>query len=302
MQVGQIRFRKRDKTMRTTLSKLQFRTSLSVIAMVWASAAVAQESVPPPSPSAGVAQSKADKGAAAAPADSNEEITVTGWRLRQLDIATSTASRLGLSIRDTPATIDQIGADEILTRGFRTVEEATVSLPGVISGGSPGDPSLFSMRGFTGEQIEILHNGLYLGPANMINRPGNTFNIESIDVLKGPASVLYGQGAIGGAVNIVNKSPDFKANSLQVLVSYASFQTVSAGLGGNAIFNDNLAARLDVSYHRTDGYVENAGSNSFNATGALLFKPQDNLSIELSVDYLKDNLSTYYGTPLVPAS
>lgn len=72
-------------------------------------------------------------------AASNEEITVTGWRVRELDKATSTSSRLGLSIRETPATIDQIGADEILTRGFRTVEEATVSLPGVISGGSPGD-------------------------------------------------------------------------------------------------------------------------------------------------------------------
>ncbi|MGC6751839.1 TonB-dependent receptor plug domain-containing protein, partial [Escherichia coli] len=78
-------------------------------------------------------------------------------------------SRLDLSIRDTPATLDRIGSDEMLTRGFRTVEEATDSLPGITSGGSPGDPSLFSMRGFTGEQITILHNGLYLGPANMTN-------------------------------------------------------------------------------------------------------------------------------------
>lgn len=231
-----------------------------------------------------------------------EEITVTGWRLRQLDVATPTASRLGLSIRETPATIDQIGADEILTRGFRTVEEATVSLPGVTSGGSPGDPSLFSMRGFTGEQITVLHNGLYLGPANMINRAGNTFNIASIDVLKGPASVLYGQGAIGGAVNIVNKSPDFTADSLQALASYASFDTASVGLGGNQRFGDTLAARADVSYHRTDGFVDRAGSTSFNATGAVLFKPRDTLSIAFSVDYLKDTLSTYFGTPLVPAS
>ncbi|MEG3126032.1 TonB-dependent receptor [Sphingomonas sp. GB1N7] len=276
--------------MRATLSKQNIRTSLSVIAFVWASAAAAQDAPPKPAPTADTTQTD------------GEDITVTGWRLRQLDVATSTASRLGLSIRQTPATIDQIGADEILTRGIRTVEEATDTLPGVISGGSPGDPSLFSMRGFSGEQIEILHNGLYLGPANMINRPGNTFNISSIDVLKGPASVLYGQGAIGGAVNIVNKSPDFKADSGQALASYASFNTVSVGLGGNHILSDTVAARLDASYHRTDGYVDRAGSNSFNATGALLFKPQDNLSVELSVDFLKDNLSTYYGTPLVPKS
>ena len=263
------------------------RHTASVTALFWASTAIAQDREPTSAPSAERA---------------GEDITVTGWRLRQLDGATTTASRLGLSIRDTPATIDQIGADEILTRGFRTVEEATVSLPGIISGGSPGNPSLFSIRGFSGEQIAILHNGLYLGPANMINRPGNTFNISSIDVLKGPASVLYGQGAIGGVVNIVNKSPDFKADSIQALASYASFDTASVGLGSNHIISDTVAARADVSYHRTDGFVDRAGSDSFNATGALLFKPHTDLSIELSVDYLKDNLSTYFGTPLVPAS
>lgn len=241
-------------------------------------------------------------GSTAADADDGDAITVTGWRLRQLDQAGATGSRLGLSIRETPATIDQIGADEILTRGFRTIEEATVSLPGLISGGTPGNPSLFSMRGFFGEQITLLRNGLYIGPSNMVNRPGNTFNIASVDVLKGPGSVLYGQGTVGGAVNVVNKSADFKADSLQALASYATFDTVSLGVGGNRIVSDDVAARLDVSYQRTSGYVDDAGSNSFNVTGDIIYKPTDRLSIELNVDYLRDNLSTYYGTPLIPGA
>lgn len=233
--------------------------------------------------------------------DTNE-ITVTGWRLRELDKDSATGSRLDLSLRETPATIDQIDSAEILTRGFRTVEEATVSLPGVTSGGTPGNPSMFSMRGFIGEQTTLLHNGLYLGPANMVNRPGNTFNIESIDVLKGPASVLFGQGTIGGAVNVINKKPDFKADTVQFLGSFATFDTVSTGIGGNKILSDSWAARVDASYHRTDGYVENAPSNSFNLTGALLFEPAANLSVEFSVDFLKDDISPYFGTPLIPSA
>lgn len=229
-------------------------------------------------------------------------ITVTGWRLRKLDTAIPTGSRLNLSVRETPATIDQIDANEILTRGFRTVEEATVSLPGVTSGGSPGDPSLFSMRGFTGEQITVLHNGLYLGPANMINRPGNTFNIASIDVIKGPASVLYGQGAVGGAVNIVNKHADLAADSYQMLGSYGTFNTVSAGFGFNKVLSRDVALRIDSSYHTTDGFVKNAGSHSLNLTGTLLYQPSADFSLEFSVDYLKDKLSNYFGTPLVPRS
>lgn len=288
--------------MRALFSSLSVKTSCFAIAAGIAMPALAQETSPQPSSSTNVPSPAASNTTSQDDPSANAEITVTGWRLRQLDVATSTASRLGLSVRETPATIDQIGSDEILTRGFRTVEEATVSLPGLISGGTPGDPSLFSMRGFSGEQITLLHNGLYLGPANMINRPGNTFNIASIDVLKGPASVLYGQGSVGGAVNIVNKSADFKKDSLQALASYATFDTVSLGLGGNKIINDDLAARLDVSYHRTSGFVDDAGSNSFNVTADVLYKPTDTFSVELSVDYLRDNLSTYYGTPLVPAS
>ncbi|MEH3035554.1 MAG: TonB-dependent receptor [Sphingomonas adhaesiva] len=263
------------------------RTSLFALAACIAGPALAQ-------------QAPRDTAGAGDQADS--EITVTGWRLRQLDEETGTGSRLGLSIRETPGTIDQIGADEILTRGFRTVEEATVSLPGVTSGGTPGGPAIFSMRGFEGSQITLLRNGLYVGPADMINRPGNTFNLASIDVLKGPASVLYGQGAVGGVVNVVTKSPDFRADSLQALASYGTFDTVSLGIGGNHILSDTLALRTDVSYHRSSGYVDDSGSNSFNATGALLYRPGSDLSVELSVDYLQDNLSNYFGTPLVPAS
>lgn len=274
--------------MRRAISRFKLNSSLVTVALVWASAAIAQEPAAPINSDTYASE--------------DSTITVTGWRLRQLDVASSTATRLGLAVRDIPATVDQIDANEILTRGFRTVEEATVSLPGVTSGGSPGDPSLFSMRGFIGEQITLLHNGLYLGPANMINRPGNTFNIASIDVLKGPASVLYGQGTIGGAVNIINKSPDFKEDSLQFLGSYATFDTISGGIGGNRVLNDNWAARVDVSYHRTEGYVDDARSDSFNATGALLFKPDETLSIELSIDFLKDNLSPYFGTPLIPTA
>lgn len=229
-------------------------------------------------------------------------ITVTGWTLRELDKQAETGSRLGLTVKETPATIDQIGASEILTRGFRTVEEATVSLPGVTSGGSPGQPALFNLRGFDGSQITILKNGLYVGPGNMINRPGNTFNIESVDLLKGPASVLYGQGAIGGAVNIVSKSPDLDKDSLQVLASYGTFDTVSGGIGGNKVLSDELALRMDASYHRTEGFIKNAPSDSFNATAALLYQPSTSFSAELSIDYLRDNLTPYYGTPLVSRS
>ncbi len=128
-------------------------------------------------------------------------VVVTGEHVRSLEQFTPTGSRLNLSAKDTPATLDVITSDTMQTRGFLTVEEAADSMPGVTSGGTPGDLSDFHIRGFSDPQITLLHNGIYVGPSTMINRPQNSFNIESVEILKGPASVLYGQGAIGGAVN-----------------------------------------------------------------------------------------------------
>ena len=98
------------------------------------------------------AQDSSDRSQAAA----LEIITVTASKLRSLEQFTPTGSRLGLSALETPATIDVIDSDQMLGRGFTSVEESADSLPGVTSGGSPGDPAQLSMRGFTGNQITIL--------------------------------------------------------------------------------------------------------------------------------------------------
>ena len=231
-----------------------------------------------------------------------EEITVTAAKLRSLEQFTPTGSRLGLDARDTPATIDVIDSDQMLGRGYLSIEESADSLPGVTSGGSPGDPAQLSMRGFTGNQITILHNGLYIGPANMTNRPGNVFNVESVEVLKGPASVLYGQGAIGGVINIVNKGPSFGKPEVTVLGSIGNYGTTSFGFGANTRLSDTVAVRADVSRNATDGYVNHLPSDSLNATLSLLWKASPTLRVQFSVDFLQDNPPAYFGTPLVPVS
>lgn len=231
-----------------------------------------------------------------------EQITVTAAKLRSLEQFTPTGSRLGLEARETPATIDVIDSDQMLGRGYITVEESVDSLPGVTSGGSPGDPAQVSMRGFTGNQITVLHNGLYIGPANMTNRPQNVFNLQSVEVLKGPASVLYGQGAIGGVVNVVNKAPRFDRSELNFLAATGRHGTTNFGLGGTTQWGDDLAVRADISRNASDGYVRGLDSDSLNGTVSLVWKALPTLDVQLSVDYLEDNPFAYYGVPLVPVS
>jgi iron complex outermembrane recepter protein len=234
--------------------------------------------------------------------DDTDTVLVIGRELQTLDDVAATGGRLGLSLRDTPATIDRVDSIEILRRGFATVDEVASSLPGVISGGSPGDLGAFSMRGFTGNQITFLSNGLYVGPSNMTSRPQNAFNLQSVEVLKGPASVLYGQGAVGGAINVTRKAPQFGKPAFDLLAAAGSYGGVSLGFGGGGELSRQVGARFDLSYTSTDGFVDNSPANTLNATGSLLWKPSDSLDVLFSLDYAEDEPSPYWGTPLVPRS
>lgn len=230
------------------------------------------------------------------------EITITAAKVRALDQFTPTGSRLGLSAQELPATLDVIGSGEMLGRGFINVEQAADSQAGVISGGSPGDQSQFSIRGFTGNQITVLQNGLYIGPANMTTRDQNAFNVGSVEILKGPASVLYGQGAVAGVVNVVDKAPSFTRSEVEMLAAVGRFGSTNIGIGGTTHFGDTFAVRADFSRTGTQGYIDHDPSSTTEGTITAQWKPSSTLELQLTVDLLQDSPSTYYGAPLVPAS
>jgi iron complex outermembrane recepter protein len=219
-----------------------------------------------------------------------------------LTTSTPTGSRLGLEPLETPAALFILTNDVLESRGYEQIEEAVRSMPGTNSGGSPGDPSNFVTRGFAADQVTLLRDGLYFGPANMINREENSFNLQSIEMLSGPSSVLYGQGAVGGTINVVTMKPTFSPLSFNTADSYGSFNTYEVGVGGGGAINHSLAFRTDFSYYSSDGYVKHSNPNNLNGTGSLLWNIRKNLSARLSLDVLKDDLSSYYGTPYVPAS
>jgi iron complex outermembrane receptor protein len=234
-----------------------------------------------------------------------EEIVIVGEVMGELGLAqpSDAGSRLGLSLLETPATLEIIDATTMRARGYKQVAEAVQSLPGVVAGESPAAPSTFSMRGFTRSQITILRDGLWVGPANMVMRPQNTFNLDRIEVLRGPNSVLHGQGAVAGTINTVNKSAEIgEPKTLDVLASYGRHDTYQIGVGAGGALSDSVWYRADVSQRASDGYVDRMDPSSLNATASLLWQASDGLSVKLSVDYLNDDLADYWGTPLVPTA
>jgi iron complex outermembrane receptor protein len=186
-------------------------------------------------------------------------------------------------------------------RGYKSVSDAVKSLPGVVSGESPAAPSTFSMRGFSRSAVTVLRDGIWLGPANMVMRPQNTFNLDRIEVLRGPASALHGQGVVGGTVNTVVKRATADAEQpLELLASYGRFDTYQFGLGGSTQLSDSAWLRMDVNQYGSDGHVDRMDPESINVTTSLLWKATEKLDVEFQIDYLDDQLADYWGTPLVP--
>jgi iron complex outermembrane recepter protein len=141
-------------------------------------------------------------------------VTVQGQRVApegtgtlSLREQTNGSSRLGLTLREIPASVEVITQQAMQERGLRTVSEAIQGAVGVIAGDHPVSPGAFSMRGFSQGQVRLLFDGLALGPTGFVTRPRDSWNLDRIEILKGPASVLYGEGAVAGAVNLVTKRP-----------------------------------------------------------------------------------------------
>ena len=234
-----------------------------------------------------------------------DEVVVVGEIVDELQLleASDAGSRLGLSLLETPASVELIDGSTMQARGYKQVTDAVQSLPGVVSGESPAAPSTFSIRGFTRSQITILRDGLWVGPANMVMRPQNTFNLDRIEVLRGPNSVLHGQGAVAGTVNVVTKSAEIgEPSKIDLLASMGRYDTRQFGIGAGGSFSDSAWYRFDVSQRSSDGYVDRMDSNSLNATGSVLWRATDTLAVKFSVDHLDDELADYWGTPLVPTA
>ena len=232
-----------------------------------------------------------------------EEIIVVAEIVDELELLqpSDAASRLGLSLLETPATVEVIDGSTMQARGYKQVTDAVQSLPGVVSGESPAAPSTFSMRGFTRSQITILRDGLWVGPANMVMRPQNTFNLDRIEVLRGPNSVLHGQGAVAGTVNVIPKTAEVgEPDAVDLMASLGRYDSYQLGVGAGGSLSDSAWYRFDISQRESDGYVDRMEPSSLNATGSILWQASDTLSVKLNFDYLDDELADYWGTPLIP--
>lgn len=220
--------------------------------------------------------------------------------LPKLERDNAVGSYVGLAPIETPGMVDVVTQEEMQERGLRDLIEVYNAVPGVRAGNLPGEPGVTSMRGFSRAATGYSVNGARAVDPLLISRNFDSYNFERVEVLRGPASVIQGTGALAGGINLTTKQPVLGESFADGLAGYGSFGSFRAGAGFNQSLGDTAAVRSSLSYSRSNGYVDDTNSEKIGLITGLKIEPTDRLSLSASVNYFHDGFRTpYQGAPLI---
>ncbi len=208
----------------------------------------------------------------------------------------SAISKLPVKDIDLPITTNAVSAKIMEQRNPTDLGDAVKSATGVRPINRYGGFQTFRIRGFN--NFVLLVDGVRDERHNLSTSAPSTnlANVERIEVLKGPASVLFGHSALGGIINIVRKKPtDFQTGNFNA--TYGSFDTynMSAGIGGP--ISKNLQYRADFGVTRSNGWRD-YGVVTNNGSFMLDYQPTKDDRIEVYLQANDDQYDTDTGIPV----
>ena len=197
---------------------------------------------------------------------------------------------------DAPVTYNRVTSQIIEQRGVTDLGGALKSATGVRPINRYGGFQTFRMRGFN--NFVLLNDGVRDERHNLSTSAPSTnlANVESIEVLKGPASVLFGHSALGGIINIVRKKPT-DVQKAEFSTAYGSFNTYEMSTGVGGPISERLRYRVDFGLTRTDGWRD-FGSATNNATIAFDYTPAPKHNLKFSFQTNHDRYDTDTGIPV----
>jgi len=218
------------------------------------------------------------------------ELVVTGQQDAYRVPNTTTGTKTDTPLRDIPQSIQVVPKEVLRDTQSRNITQALENVPGLISQGSgaANTRDYFTARGF--EQYDALVNGL---PDRQITSDGNIFNVERIEVLRGPASVLYGDsgnGSVGALINYVTRRP-LSNPFFEVEASVGNYGFYQGTIDVSGPLNParSVLGRLIVGYRNYDSPVEFATAKTFGVAPSLSFQlgSKANLIVEGDVNIME---------------
>jgi iron complex outermembrane recepter protein len=226
--------------------------------------------------------------------------TENDTRAVPLNAAAVTSSRLGLSVKETPASVEILTQGALRERGSRVLREAIEQSTGATASAIPNITSTVSVRGFINNSVNVLYDGIGLPHNSTAARYTDLGNLERIEFLRGPASVLYGDGSVGATINLIPRYPTWipKADAEYAFSSFNSHR-LHAGVGG-PVLNNAAAVRFDATVNNSGSSVKLTRSQLEQYNGSILIPLGEDLALTLSAEKQIDDIkNAYWGTPFV---
>jgi iron complex outermembrane recepter protein len=228
---------------------------------------------------------------------------LAGIPMTPLNGVAATASRLGLPVIETPASVDIVTRQTMQEQGYRTTTDTAQGAVGVLAGDAGGAPANFSMRGFSFSQVNVLYNGIWTGPSDITARWMGTTNLEQVEFLKGPSALMSGMNAIGGTVNYVSRQPTTGLVQNEVDAAFDSLGSIVTHYGsGGSTPVKGLDYRFDMAGSRLNSFIDGDFRDLTDLSGQLNYHATNNVMVFGAIEYKKDSGHAYWGTPLVPTS
>ncbi|MFT3754538.1 MAG: TonB-dependent receptor [Pseudoxanthomonas sp.] len=248
-----------------------------------------------------IAQAHAQEQATQEPPAGNAARSAT-----ELDTVVVTATKREKALRDVPASITAISGDELEQRGVQNIEEITRLVPGVNISSPAGNAQRITIRGIAGEANTNPTTGILFGNTSFtdayvphVTMDPNPFDMQSVEVLKGPQGTLFGASALNGAVRYTPAQPVLGETSGKYYLQGGSVSEGSSVWGTGAALNlpvgNDAALRVVAFDRKLPGWVDDVVPGKKDANqgtqhgfrGILAVQPDDALDIRLTYAYQK---------------
>ncbi|MEV3829932.1 ligand-gated channel [Aeromonas allosaccharophila] len=201
-------------------------------------------------------------------------------------VVTGTAMKVEVPMAETPRAVSVVNREELDQHAVLQLDEALRYRSGVLTGlyGSDNNTDWFKVRGF--DAASYLDGSIQFGSGYYLWTP-EPFGLESVEVLKGPASMLYGVAPPGGVINAISKRPTATPQG-QVDLQLGSRDHRQVGVDVSDALSDSSRYRMVALYKERDGVLTGTYNDRVYLAPSVTFDLSDRTSLTLLASFLHD--------------
>lgn len=228
-------------------------------------------------------------------------MTITAEKQDERHTSSQAITQFNHDLIDVPFTKSHVSNQDIQNHNIQRISDALSLVNGVVYQDSYGGGfwDNYSFRGFSTDPnmgTAYIRNGL--SSVSGIHTPRDMVNIQAIDFLKGPMAAMYGQGAIGGIMNITTKQPEWEQkNSLSV--SGSTLDEYRAALDTTGAVNQDVAYRLGLAYENNQSFRNQVDNRHYYIAPQLAWKISEKTQLNLDTEFAQHEGVFDRGIPMV---